>query len=1180
MKSRTLPKILLALLASVFLFLTVICVPSKVFAKPISNDTIDLSKYESGRLVGCSKEGLKELINYIANPTALKEATYGEIEESLTTPKKANEFIAKTVTLGGIVFNIVYVSKADYDGNGTNAGDVIVTLWQADTYTETDELKGTVCYNWWYGTSAMGIPSSMYGTSALRCLLMDIRSPDRKYMRFKEDTWLSNADTMCSDGIIESSYYYFKNSDQEMYNYLATPANMSWQESQYLPDYNFTNRIPNEAWDASKISGGSWNANMDYSEIEHYSDWKNDRVWIPSYTETYASEDSNTGGVRGLWATTAIQRQNGGLITGTKYAWLRSGSYSSRNAVYYLGNSGTATTTVTKEQQYYSVRPAIHLNLKKAAEAAGISLYHEHVWESAENDGWVITTPATCMEDGVKTRICTAEGCTLENNTETQAIPKLGHLWATDFTIDTPATCTTAGSKSKHCTRDGCDGKTEVTTIAATGHSFATEWTSNETNHWHASTCGHNVKDSFSAHSWDSGTVTKAATCSEEGERMYTCSVCGKTRKETIAKLAHTEVTDPAVPATCTQTGKTEGKHCGVCNEVLVAQTDIPMLSHAWSTEWSKDGEKHWHECTECGTKNDEAAHTFSWVVDTPATVSSTGIKHEECLCGERRNENTVIEMLTCEHNDKVHHDRVEATCMTAGNVEYWHCNDCGKDIDGSGLELSTTVIPIDPDAHSFTNYISNNDATCTADGTKTAVCAHGCGEEDILPDEGSALGHNFGEWEETLAPTFTEDGEKRRNCTRCDHYETEVIPKLSMSVNEITLTLGAEFEYGDEIAPEVSSVYGAPVLTWLDESGGELTDKPTMPGSYKLKASVEENLTAGYTAAEKEVMFTISKRKVTLAIDPVSSEKGDDLVAITATVTSGSIIDGEVPYLLTCTPDKDAVGEYPITWTYAEGFDEKYDITCAEGVYIVSKKADDPNGGGEIDLPVDVELKFSVSQSETKNEYPTDGDYMNRGYWAQLWEQTADGDREYTGKLIGDDGLEKSCILTLTVPNEIITAILGGGQIDLEKLAANLGVSYVSGYAVQDGVKVPSELTSVDNFKLIKSGEKYSVKFTYEGEFGAEIVFSALNVEEVSENEPANGTPWWVWLIVGLAGAALVGVVVVIIVVAKKKSAAVVVGGAAYDDAELKAKLSEQDKKLDEIKEIVDGGFNDLADD
>ena len=79
-----------------------------------------------------------------------------------------------------------------------------------------------------------------------------------------------------------------------------------------------------------------------------------------------------------------------------------------------------------------------------------------------------------------------------------------------------------------------------------------------------------------------------APTCTETGKTEGKhCSVCNEVLKaqETIPALGHTEVTDAAVAPTCTETGKTEGKHCSVCNKILVMQEEIPADGHEWG-EW------------------------------------------------------------------------------------------------------------------------------------------------------------------------------------------------------------------------------------------------------------------------------------------------------------------------------------------------------------------------------------------------------------------------------------------------------------------------------------------------------------------------------------------------------------------------------------------------------------------
>ena len=112
-----------------------------------------------------------------------------------------------------------------------------------------------------------------------------------------------------------------------------------------------------------------------------------------------------------------------------------------------------------------------------------------------------------------------------------------------------------------------------------------------------------------------------AATCSETGltEGKH-CSVCGEVlvAQETVSKLPHTEVIDEAVESSCTTVGLSEGKHCSVCNEMIVEQFELPVNSHIES-DWITDKEveegvsglKH-TECTMCGEKIQEISHIGS----------------------------------------------------------------------------------------------------------------------------------------------------------------------------------------------------------------------------------------------------------------------------------------------------------------------------------------------------------------------------------------------------------------------------------------------------------------------------------------------------------------------------------------------------------------------------------------
>ena len=109
-------------------------------------------------------------------------------------------------------------------------------------------------------------------------------------------------------------------------------------------------------------------------------------------------------------------------------------------------------------------------------------------------------------------------------------------------------------------------------------------------------------------HEWSEWTTLTAATCETEGVMTRSCSKCGEKEQKPVSALGHIEVTDKAVDATCTKSGKTEGKHCSRCNKVFVEQEEVKALGHeevvdeaavkATCTTAGKTAKTH---CSRCG---------------------------------------------------------------------------------------------------------------------------------------------------------------------------------------------------------------------------------------------------------------------------------------------------------------------------------------------------------------------------------------------------------------------------------------------------------------------------------------------------------------------------------------------------------------------------------------------------
>ena len=264
---------------------------------------------------------------------------------------------------------------------------------------------------------------------------------------------------------------------------------------------------------------------------------------------------------------------------------------------------------------------------------------------------WVLDQAPTCKKYGVRHRIC--KNC---GDREVDVLDKVDHSW--ELVSTTPATCIIG-----------------------------------EIQHYKCSVCGETkdvtLSNPLGEHSWDNGKVTKEATCTEDGEKTYTCTVCNTTKTKVIPATGHQhkEVRN-AKKATCTEDGYTGDTYCTDCNTKLESGTVINKLGHTWdngvitkeATE-TEEGVKT-YTCKTCGeTKTEKipvtSHHWDQGTITKKATCTENGEKTYHCTDADC--DKTYVETIPATGHKFDSWKTVKAQSIYSGAVQKRTCNACGK---------------------------------------------------------------------------------------------------------------------------------------------------------------------------------------------------------------------------------------------------------------------------------------------------------------------------------------------------------------------------------------------------------------------------------------------------------------------------------------------------------------------
>ena len=395
-------------------------------------------------------------------------------------------------------------------------------------------------------------------------------------------------------------------------------------------------------------------------------------------------------------------------------------------------------------------------------------------------------------------------------------------------------------------------------------------------------TCG------CTSHTYGSAVITKQPTCTSEGTKTKTCTQCGATVTETIAKLSHSYTTTVVAP-TCTANGYTLHK-CSVCGTSYKDST-TKATGHSYGNSVVTKQPTCTSEgtaiktCTKCNATVTETiaklSHSYTATVVAPTCTTDGYTLHKCSVCGTSYKDSTTKATGHSYGNSVV---TKQPTCTSKGTA----IKTCAK--------CNATVTEKLPAKGHIAVTDKGYPATCTTagktDGSHCSVCNTVIKVQTVI----NATGHKSSGWIVDKAASIGVKGSKHKECTVCKKIlETAEIPALSrISISKASVTLSTStYAYdGKAKTPSVTVKVGGKTLkkdtdytvsysnnTKVGTAKVTITGKGNYTGSVSKTYSIKNNFKKATVSGISTKAFTGKNitQSITVKYNGKTLKKGTD---------------------------------------------------------------------------------------------------------------------------------------------------------------------------------------------------------------------------------------------------------------------------------------------------------------